>query len=190
LIGAAALNGMLGVGVRGIGMALTATLALYVTGTGLQLTQVRWDSPAEPYVSAAPSQELHALVDTVRESSIRATGEPDGLSISVDPSAPASLRWVLRDQRKMTAGDAAADMTLLPAAAKPDGARGYIGNQFEVARSGDLGPVRCSSTETATDCSALARWALFREINPGDVTSKRWTLWLSNDVAAKISGQR
>ncbi len=190
LIGAAALNGMLGVGVRGIGVALTATLALYVTGTAWQLTQVRWDSAAEPYVSAAPSQELRALVDTVRESGIRATGEPDGLSLNVDPSAPASLRWVLRDQRKMSAGNSAADMTLLPAAAKPDSARGYIGNQFEVTRSGNLSPVRCNSTEAATDCSALARWALFREINPGDVTSQRWTLWLSNDIAAKISGQR
>lgn len=190
LIGAAALNGMLGVGVRGIGAALTATLALYASSAGLQLTQVRWDSPAEPYVSAAPSQELRALLDTVRESGIRATGEPDGLSLNLDASAPASLRWVLRDQRKMTTGDSAADMTLLPAVAKPAGARGFIGNQFEVTRSGNLSPVRCNSTDTATDCSALARWALFREINPGDVTSQRWTLWLSNEVAAKISGQR
>ncbi len=190
LIGAAALNGMLGVGMRGIGMALTATLALYVAGTGLQMTQVRWDSPAEPYVSAAPSQGLRALLDTVRESGIRATGEPDGLTLNVDPSAPASLRWVLRDQRKMKTGDAGADMTLLPSAAKPVGTRGYIGNQFEVTRSGNLSPVRCNSTDTATDCGALARWALFRAINPGDVTSQRWTLWLSNEVAAKISGKR
>lgn len=192
LLGASALNGELSAGLRGVGGALGAALMLYAAGTGIQLTQLRWNNPAEPYVVAAPSDELVALVTTVQTSAIRATGEPDGVPLLIDTMAPPSLRWALRGQTRAQFGTdiGAMNAAILPAVSKPAGARGFIGSSFVIARSGDLSQARCNPVGDTLDCAPLARWLLFRELSAGSVTSQNWALWLSTDLAAQVSGQQ
>jgi hypothetical protein len=192
LLGASALNGDLGSGLRGLGVALGAALLLYAAGTGIQLTQQRWNNPAEPYVVAAPSDELVSLVNTMQTSAIRATGEPDGVPVLIDTMAPPSLRWALRGQTRAQYGAdiGALNAAILPATTKPAGTRGFIGSSFVIARSGDLSQARCNQVGETLDCAPLARWLLFRELSAGSVTAQNWALWLSTDLAAQVSGQQ
>jgi hypothetical protein len=185
------LNGELLSGLRGVGTALVATLGLYALSSGVQLTQVRWANPAEPYVLNAPSEQLTALANTIRLSAVRATGEPDGVPIVMDPTAPPSLRWALRDQSRLQLGNelGALNAGVLPAAAKPVTDRAFIGNGFEVARSGDLAHA-CGAASDSSECVTFAKWLIFRELRSDKITSQRWTLWLSEKLAAQTSGQR
>lgn len=191
MILASRLNGELDAGLRGVGTALAVTLGVYALGTGVQLTQTRWNNPAEPYVLNAPSKQLETLADTLRMSAIRATGEPDGVPLIIDPAAPPSLRWALRDQSRLTLGSELGDLNagVLPSAIKPATDRAFIGNGFEVARTSDLN-LACGQDATSIICVPLAKWLIFRELGAEKITSQRWTLWLSEKLAAQTSGQR
>ncbi len=189
---ASSVNGDWRVGMRGVAVAFAASLGLYGLGAGLRMTQVRWDNPAEPYVLNASTDRLDALSGVLRTTAMRATGEPDGIPVSIDAGAPASLRWALRDQtRPRPVNDGAAyNALLLPANAKPADTPAYVGDEFEIARSGDLSKVSCRPREGGGyDCSTLARWIIFRDLNESAVTNTRWTLWLSAQVLAQSSGR-
>jgi hypothetical protein len=189
---ASAVNGDWRVGARGVGVAFAASLGLYGLGAGLQLTQVRWDNPAEPYVLTASTDRLNALADVLRTAAIRATGEPDGIPLAIDAGAPASLRWTLRDQKRQIPGNdgAAFNALLLPGNTKPADARAFVGDEFEIARSSDLSRLTCAPRDSGGyDCSTLARWIAFRQINESAITNTRWTLWLSEQVLSQSSGQ-
>jgi hypothetical protein len=189
---ASAVNGDWRVGLRGVAVAFIGTLGLYGLGAGLQLTQVRWDNPAEPYVLNASTDRLNALAGVLRTTAMRATGEPDGIPLSIDGGAPASLRWALRDQTRQKSGGetAAFNALVLPGNTKPADARAFVGDEFEIARSGDLSKATCTPRDNGGfDCSTLARWIAFRDLNPSAITNTRWTLWLSEQVLAQSSGQ-
>jgi hypothetical protein len=192
LVLASYLNGDLRIGLRGIGTGLAATLLLYTLGVGVQLTQVRWNNPAEPYVLNAPSGALIALADTMRATSIRATGVPNAVPLVMDPTAPPSLRWALREQRDMRSGSEFGELNaaVFPQALKPQSARGFIGSPFEVLRSSELNIVCTRGADNRLDCTQLARWFAFRTLDPSvTVDSQRWTLWLSDSLAARSGGQ-
>jgi hypothetical protein len=192
LVLAAYLNGDARIGLRGVGAGLAGTLLIYTVGVGVQLTQLRWNNPAEPYVLNAPSAALDALAATVRATSTRATGVPNAVPIVVDPTAPPALRWALREQRNTRAGSefGALNAAVLPMAAKPTSERGFIGSPFEVLRSSEIDLSCARSAEGRLDCTRLAKWFAFRTIDPAtQIDAQRWTLWLSDSLAAQSGGR-
>jgi hypothetical protein len=189
---AAYLNGDARVGLRGVGVGLATTMMLYTLGVGVQLTQLRWNNPAEPYVLNAPSASLDALAATVRATSIRATGVPNAVPIVVDPTAPPALRWALREQRNTRTGSefGALNAAVLPMAAKPVSERGFIGSPFEVVRSSEIDLSCARSADGRFDCTRLAKWFAFRTLDPAtQIDAQRWTLWLSDSLAAQSGGR-
>jgi hypothetical protein len=152
---------------------------------GQRLTQRGWDRPEEPYVVRAPQQGLVTLADAVRQAAVRASSEPDGVALFVDDSAPAALRWALRAQTKVRYGAqiGTQDMALLPAAKKPAESRAFVGSRFRIERTGSLAPADGGA-------AALLRWLLFRQGGVVGAADVNWTLWVSDSLAAEMSGRR
>lgn len=181
----AALNEQTETALLGIGSAAAVVLATYSLSTGVRLTQHGWDRPEEPYVARAPQQGAATLADVVRQAAVRASGEPDGVALFVDETAPATLRWALRAQTKVRYGVqiGAQDMALLPAAKKPNETRAFVGSRFHIERSGALAPAESSA-------AALLRWLLYRQGGVVGAVDVNWTLWVSDSLAAEMSGRR
>jgi hypothetical protein len=123
---------------------------------------------------------------------VRARGDPGSLPLRVAETAPASLRWALRGQRQLAVSTqpGSAEAALLPAGASPQGASpqgAFIGRAFTTSSSASLAPARCDWTDGQVSCLGLARWLAFREA--GAATPSQWVLWISPDLARRISGQ-
>lgn len=185
VLASAALNEQTELAMLGIGAALALTLGLYVLGIGVRATQIGWADVSEPYRAHAPQPGLATLRDVVREASVRAEGEPDAVSIFVDASAPASLRWVLRNQAKVRYGIdiGTQDMLLLPSAKKPAESRAFVGSRYRLERMAALDP-------TNGGVVGLLRWLLYRQGGTTGTTDVYWTLWVSDSLAADMSGRR
>jgi hypothetical protein len=181
----AALNEEAGTALRGIAAAAVVVAATYTVAAGQRLTQRGWDRPEEPYVVRAPQQGLVTLADAVRQAAVRASSEPDGVALFVDDSAPAALRWALRAQTKVRYGAqiGTQDMALLPAAKKPAESRAFVGSRFRIERTGSLAPADGGA-------AALLRWLLFRQGGVVGAADVNWTLWVSDSLAAEMSGRR
>jgi hypothetical protein len=178
-------------GLRGTALALAASLLLWSLGAGLRMTHVRPNNPGEPYRAEAVAPGLAALVETIRETGVRATGEPGGLDLQVAESAPPALRWALRDQEhaRFTAGAETAGAALTPEPIQPAAGGNYIGNVFEVVTRAPLPDGGCALLASdGPTCQPLARWLTSREA--GNPLSERWLFWLREDVALKAGGQR
>ena len=173
---------------RGTAAGLLASMLLYSLGAGLQLNHARLDNPAEPYRAEAALDGVSTLQETLSSISLRATGEPMALAVNLPDGTPASVRWALRDQKKIDVFDVRADATVTAAQNKP-ASGDYIGLSFDVASRVSLANLRCQSQAPGgLDCLPLARWLAFRTAD--DVHTDRWVLWLRNDVAAKAGGKR
>lgn len=185
VVASAALNEQTDLALLGIGAALMATLGLHALGVGVRATQYGWADAAEPYVARAAQPGLATLRDVVRQASVRAEGEPDAVSIFVDESAPASLRWILRDQAKVRYGAdiGTQDMILLPAAKRPAESRAFVGSRFRIERTAALEPTNGGAV-------GLLRWLLYRQGGTTGMTDVYWTLWVSDSLAADMSGRR
>ncbi len=191
LILAIVTGGSLGMGygaaLRGVALAGVAVLSLYSLGAGIQMNHVRPYNPAEPYRVEASSPGLETLRDTIRMTSMRATGEPGALAVRVEGEAPPVLRWILRGQQ--SPGPGGAGIVLTPAAERPRGTDNFIGMAYEVTTRAPLSEVRCTGLPLdGLDCLPLVRWLAFRDA--GNVQADRWLFWLREDVAKRVSGER
>ncbi len=173
---------------RGTAMGCVACLLLYTLGTGLNQNHARLNNPAEPYRVEAVLPGLRALEDTVRTVSMRATGEPDSMTVGLPADAPASLRWALRDQAAEKTGNSApADALILADQSRPTQGN-YIGRAFEVTSSATLNGVRCQpQAQGGLNCQTLAQWLAFRD--GGEPNVARWSLWVRADVAERAGGK-
>ena len=182
--------GDFGIGLRAVAGALGLVLVLHTVAVAVQLTQTHPTNPAEAYAIAPAPEELRILAETIENKSARAYGEPNVMALDVAESAPASLRWALRNRTQMAlkAGSSASAAMLTNDTQKPQGATAFVGSAFAVQRSANLGTARCNRSAERLDCSALARWAVFREA--GIPKSEFWVFWLRSDVAALASGVR
>jgi hypothetical protein len=192
IIAAAAINGYPGVGLRGTGWALIASLALTALATGFAFSLPRTATTVEAYAASAPSAELAALARTVDTVGLRATGEREAVAIQIAPSAPPALRWALRfqDRARYTESLGERRAALLPENVKPPADQPLVGNAFEVTRDTTLNSVRCGTGDGIVACQPVARWLTFREASAGDINAQRWVLWLTADLARQASGQR
>jgi hypothetical protein len=183
---------------RGTATALAASLLLYTLGAGLRLNHVRTDNPAEPYRAEVAANGLNTLVSVIRETGLRSEGEPNALAIEVDASAPAAVRWALRDLPSVSYAPATVPgsdthsppgAALTPDNGKPQSGGNFIGQAFVVATRAPLDGVGCTpQPQGGTDCLPLARWLAFRESPAQAQQSDRWVLWLRDDLAVKASG--
>lgn len=191
LVAAGSLSLDYGVPLRGVALAGVAVLSLYSLGAGIQMNHVRPHNPAEPYRPQAAALGLAALQESIRLTSIRATGEPNALALHVAGDAPAALRWALRDQRSFDVSEDAGSpgVVLTPAPAKPNVAGNFIGTAYEVTTQAPLNEVRCVGLpQGGFDCLPLARWLAFRSVD--GVRADLWVFWLRDDVAKRASGER
>jgi hypothetical protein len=202
IIAASGIGLDLGAAVRGTAIAFAASMLLYSLATGIRLTQVEPNNPAEPYAAVTPSDELRALTSALETASLRSTGEPTAISLQVIDTAPPALRWALRDQAKITytprvgasgAAIAPAQMELKPfdLPGTSGASNAFVGESFDIQTRAGLASIGCGqpgggALPGGLDCGQLARWLIFREAN--DTTSERWVLWLRDDVAAKVNG--
>ena len=94
------------------------------------------------------------------------------------------LRWALRDSTKVTYGATigSQDIVLLPAAKKPSEDRAFVGSRFRIERGAVLQPISNGMVE-------MLRWALFRKGGTTGQTDVYWTLWVTNSMAARMSGR-
>jgi hypothetical protein len=185
-----------GSGLRGTALAVAASVLLWSLAAGLRLTHIQPENPAEPYRSEAVGSGLSVLVETIRETGRRATGEPDGLGLQVAESAPPALRWALRDQRNARFGSQPTSQegpspgaALTPEPMQPPTSGSFIGQGYDVVTRAPLPAAACAlQSQDGPTCQPLARWLAFRE--PSSPRSERWLFWLRDDVAVRASGQR
>jgi hypothetical protein len=182
--------GEFGIGLRAVASALGLVLVLHTVAAAVQLTQAHPTNPAEAYAIAPVPEELRTLAQTIEDKSNRAYGEPNVMALDVAESAPPALRWVLRNRTQLSfkAGSSDSTATLMPELQKPQGETAFVGSAFPVQRTVNLSAARCNSTAERLDCSALARWVVFREA--GSPKNEFWVFWLRSDVAALASGVR
>jgi len=172
----------------GTAAGLVASMLLYSLGVGLQLNHARLNNPAEPYQASVALDGVSTLQETLRNISIRTTGEPRALTINVPDSTPPAVRWVLRDEKQVNTADVHSDAALTALQNKP-ASGDYIGLSFGVTASAPLSNLRCEpKAPGGLDCLSLARWLVFRTVD--DIRTDRWVLWLRGDVAAKVGGKR
>jgi hypothetical protein len=173
---------------RGTALGIVASLLLYTLGAGFQLNHARADNPAEPYRVEAVLPGMRALEDTVRTVSVRATGEPMGMTVQVPDDAPASLRWALRDQAIGSAVRGVPTEAVILAEQTRPTQGNYIGRAFELTSSATLNSVRCQPQgQGGLNCQTLAQWLAFR--NGGEPSVARWSLWVRADVAERAGGK-
>jgi 4-amino-4-deoxy-L-arabinose transferase-like glycosyltransferase len=179
------------VALRGIGSAIGLCLLLYTVSTGYGLTQTRATDPGEAYISDASDDGLRELVRTIQTASIRAYGDPHSLPIQVLDTAPANMRWALKDQQSISyvshAANAPAILTSINR--RPDESTyGYMGSAFRISASASLDNIRCVSEAASDqlDCTPLARWLTQRSFEERSVT--RWIFWMRSDIAEKANG--
>jgi hypothetical protein len=182
--------GEMAIGLRAVACALGTILVLHTLAAAVQLTHTRPTNPAEAYAVAPAPPELRVLAEAVADKSTRAYGEPNVMPLDLAETAPAALRWALRNQIQLSlragSGDSAAALT--SEAQRPQGETAFVGSAFAVQRSVSLNAARCNFGAERWDCSALARWLVFREA--GTPRDEIWIFWLRNDVAALASGVR
>jgi hypothetical protein len=177
------------VALRGVGLAVGAGLLIYTLSAGYQLTQLRSANPAEPYVTEATTASMRLLASVIETASTRATSDPHSISLQVAEPAPPALTWALRDQNNVRVVPRAVEAAsaLTPAAAKPGGSQGYVGDGFDLTASASLGNASCRNQNGQLDCLALARWFTLRTLD--NVTYSRWIFWLRQDTAEKVNGR-
>lgn len=177
------------VALTGIGTAAAAGLALYTLSAGIQLTQIRPDNPAEPYIVDAAPLDLGELARNLETLSSRAYGDPYAASLQLADGASNSLRWAVHDQRQVTVGGrpGSAGIVMTPSGAMPDTQQPFIGSRYTVASAASLSDARCNDVSGQINCMPLARWLVFRNLD--NVQQTEWVLWLRQDVARKASGQ-
>ena len=179
------------VALRGIGSAIGLCLLLYTVSTGYGLTQTRASDPGEAYISEASDDGLRELLKTIHTASIRAYGDPHSLPIQVLDTAPANLRWALRDEQSISyvAHAVNAPTILTSINRRPDESTyGYMGSAFRISTGASLDNIRCVSeaANEQLDCTPLARWLTQRSFEDRSVT--RWIFWMRSDIAEKANG--
>jgi hypothetical protein len=83
---------------RGLALGTLVFGLLFGFGAGWRGAYLNWDDPRELWYTAGPvSNDAHELHDTLREMSLRATGEPHLIDIVAWVPENGALAWVLRD---------------------------------------------------------------------------------------------
>ena len=182
--------GTFGIGLRAVAGALGVVLLLHTLAAAVQLNHTHPTNAAEAYAVAPAPEELRTLVAAIENKSTRAYGEPNVMAIDMADDAPASLRWALRNQTKLSfkAGSANSSAAISAETQKPQGEAAFVGNAFPVQQTANLSSVRCIPSTERLDCSPLARWVAFRQA--GTPKTDVWVFWLRSDVAALASGVR
>ena len=118
-----------------------------------------------------------------------AYGDKTVMPIEVHDSAPAWLRWLLRDQKFVAYATrpASAAAALVPSTLAFSSEYNYVSNSLDVIQRNGLGTVRCRQVADRQDCQPVARWLLLRDGGAASVT--RWTLYVRQDIALRASGQ-
>ncbi len=176
----------------GVGIAAGICLLLYTLSAGVQLTQTRPDNPAEPYNVRATLPGVHDLRNALGDVSARASGEPLAISIELPESAPASLKWAVRDWQRatITSQPGAAETLLTPMGATIQTDYTYIGSEFRIASTASIRSAGCDDRSGQFNCYPLARWLILRNLDGSAIpTQTRWVLWLRQDVARRYSGR-
>lgn len=178
----------------GAGIAAAVCLTLYTLSAGVQLTQTGADNPAEPYNVRATLRGARDLRDALADVSARALGEPSAIPVELSESAPASLKWAVRDWRRaiITLQPGAAEIVLTPAGASIQTDYAYIGSAFRIASSASIRSAGCDDRSGQFSCRPLARWLMLRSLDEATTPSQdgaRWVLWLRQDVARRYSGR-
>lgn len=178
----------------GVGIAAGICLTLYTLSAGVQLTQTRPDNPAEPYNIRATLPGVRDLREALGDASARAYGEPLAISIELPESAPASLKWAVRDWRRatLTPQPGTAEALLTPAGASIETDYTYIGSAFRIAAATSIRAAGCDDRSGQFNCFPLARWLVLRTLDGSATPAQnvtRWALWLRQDVARRYSGR-
>lgn len=179
-----------GTALRGLAVAVFVFLGLYTAASAIRLNYLRPANPAEPYVTEGAVDGLGMLSDEINALSIRAYSDPGAIPMQVMDSAPASLRWALRNERKLTytTKPQSAEALVMPLNTKPDGTASFSGDAFEVSQTGNLDSARCIQAGDQLNCQPLAKWLVFRDLP--SVNPTRWVLWVRQDLLEKAGGKK
>lgn len=179
----------LGSALRGLALAAMLALGLHSAANAVRLTKLMPFNPAEPYITEGAAEGLHTMLGELDTLSIRAYSDRGAIPMQVADTAPASLRWALRNERKLgfAAKPQNAEALILPQNAKPEGTNGFVGAAFEIGKTANLASAQCIQTTSQLNCQPLAKWLIFRELSSS--TSQDWTLWVRSDLAARAAGK-
>lgn len=174
--------------VQGMGLGVVVLHLLGAIGASAALAFARASSPYEPFNVAPAQPGLALLVDTARDMSAIAEGQPLDAPITVQASDQGALAWALRDFNRVTfvshADPTVSSVMVITPADGADPALGstYVGQDFVIVRQ--WYPVGLT-------LEGLAKWIFYRE--PGvPAQEMRVILWVRDDVYRLVpaSGSR
>ncbi|MEP0762400.1 MAG: hypothetical protein HRF48_06635, partial [Chloroflexota bacterium] len=164
---------------RGFALGTLAALLLISAGLGGQAALNRVGDPRELWVSDPVTTDVYELRDTLREMSLRATGEPRLLTVTALVPPDGALAWALRDYPNTVFVDGVgAEVTsaAVIAPARDDPPRmgaPYVGKELIVRQAWDI--------DTLSWRDAIL-WFYRGDSAVKPVSGGRLTLWVRNDV--------
>jgi hypothetical protein len=164
---------------------LAAVVLIFQASFALGLGFVRADSPVEPALASATSEDLRHLRDILLDIGVRQGERRDALRVAIieeDAELVRSLRWVLRDFQRLETVDlwpddpgvlvlTPEDVTLDP----PPPVEGLRGIGF-VATTTYNAPVPACQELVPPACADFLRWYFYRT-SPYEVGRKSVILW-------------
>lgn len=164
---------------RGFALGTLVALLLISAGLGGQAALNRVGDPRELWMSDPVTTDVYELRETLREMSLRATGEPRLLTVTAQVPPDGALAWALRDYPNTVFVDGlGAEVTsaavIAPARDDPPpmGAP-YVGKELIVRQAWDI--------DTLSWHDAIL-WFYRGDSAVKPVSGGRLTLWVRNDV--------
>jgi len=164
---------------RGFALGTLAVLLLIGAGVGGQTALTRMGDPRELWVSDPVTADVYEMRETLREMSLRATGEPRLLTVTAQVPPDGALAWALRDYPNTVFVDGlGAEVTsaAVIAPARDDPSRmgaPYVGKDLIVRQAWDI--------DTLSWRDAIL-WFYRGDSAVKPVSGGRLTLWVRNDV--------
>ncbi len=164
---------------RGFALGTLAALLLVSAGLGGQAAFNRVGDPRELWLTDPVTADVYELRETLREMSLRATGEPRQLTVTAQVPPDGALAWALRDYPNAVfvsglGPEVASAAVIAPTRDDPPrmGAP-YVGKELIVRQAWDI--------DTLSWRDAIM-WLYHSDTRVKPVSGGRLTLWVRNDV--------
>jgi hypothetical protein len=167
-----------------LGLSAALALLLFGASSAWGLSQNRPTDPRELLRLQPTAPETRLLKHNLNRFSNEQQRGANGIDLLVLSDDPA-LAWLLRDFHQASFAEAAEQPSASAVVAPPGWSapeQGYVGQSFPLRRSWDGNDLACRRQEHTLDCSAWARWLIFRS-SLAEPSEERVVLWLREDLA-------